>query len=56
MGFLALFGELFRHTALSTLQLLKGSFAGVSLSYREAARNGANGFPFLSGTRISNHM
>ena len=52
----ALFGELFGQTALSSLQLLKGNFSGASLSYREDARNGAYGFPFLSGTRISNHL
>ena len=43
-------------TALSSLQLLKGNFSGASLSYREDARNGAYGFPFLSGTRILNHL
>ena len=55
MRFSALFGELFGQTALSSLQLLKGNFSGASLSYREDA-NGAYGFPFLSGTRISNHL
>ena len=52
----ALFGELFGQTALSSLQLLKGNFSGASLSYGEDARNGAYGFPLLSGTRISNHL
>ena len=56
MRFSALFGEIFGQTALSSLQLLKGNFSGASLSYREDARNGAYGFPFLSGTRISNHL
>ena len=49
MRFSALFGELFGQTALSSLQLLKGNFSGASLSYGEDARNGAHGFPFLSG-------
>ena len=54
MRFSALFREVFGQTALSSLQLLKGNFSGASLSYREDARNEAYGFPFISGTRISN--
>ena len=56
MRFSALFEEIFGQTALSSLQLLKGNFSGASLSYREDARNGAYGFPFLSETRILNHL
>ena len=56
MRFSALFEEIFGQTALSSLQLLKGNFSGAALSYREDARNGAYGFPFLSGTRILNHL
>ena len=56
MRFSALFEEIFGQTALSSLQLLKGNFSGASLSYREDARNEAYGFPFISGTRISNHL
>ena len=56
MRFSALFGEIFRQTALNSLQLLKGNFSCASFSYRKDARNGAYGFLFLSGTRISNHL
>ena len=56
MRFSALLEEIFGQTALSSLQLLKGNFLGASLSYREDARNGAYGFPFLFGTRILNHL
>ena len=56
MHFSAIFGEIFRQTALNSLQLLKGNFSCASFSYRKDARNGAYGFLFLSGTRISNHL
>ena len=56
MRFSALFGEISRQTALSSTQLLKGNFSCASFSYRKDAINGAYGFLFLSGTRISNHL
>ena len=65
MRFSALFGEVFGQTALSSLQLLKENFSGASWpgfltspaeSYRGDAGNEGYGFPFISGTRISNHL
>ena len=65
MRFSALFEEIFRQTALSSLQFLKGNFSGASWpglvmspakSDREDAGNGAYGFPSISGIRTSNHL
>ena len=46
----------FRANCIEQFTTFEREFFRCLLSYREDARNRAYGFPFLSGTRISNHL
>ena len=59
------FGEVFGQTALSSITYERDLFrlplsrvflTSPAKSFREDAGNGGYGFPWISGTRISNHL